>query len=116
MSPQEVSKLENFGKIEKKKFGKKSFSSDTDTKIRPWFRFLILKPDYGHTLPKLGWAIATEHFIRSNFMDCSKYNSRIPGSTADNYCYFFELHKCCLVSGAYCEMHFCHGYRWLYQK
>ena len=30
-------------------FGKK-ISSNTDTKIGPWFRFLILKPSFGHTL------------------------------------------------------------------
>jgi hypothetical protein len=38
-------------KWEKKiSFGKKSFSSDTDTKIGPWFQFTILKPGLGCTL------------------------------------------------------------------
>ena len=29
---------------------KKSFGSDTDTEIGPWFRFLISKPGFGRTL------------------------------------------------------------------
>ena len=31
-------------------FGKKSFGSDTDTEIGPWFRFPISKPGFGRTL------------------------------------------------------------------
>ena len=42
-------------KIEKKNFGfgKKSFGSNTNTKIGPWFRFPIPKHGFGHTLNKL---------------------------------------------------------------
>ena len=39
--------------FEKKKFQfrKKSFGSDTDTQIGPWFWFPIPKPGFGRTLP-----------------------------------------------------------------
>ena len=46
-----MTKFEKFGK--KKKFWfqkKKSFGSDTDTEIRPWYRFPIPKPGFGRTL------------------------------------------------------------------
>ena len=45
--------------MKKKSFGfgknvsvseKKSFGSDTDTEIGPWFRFPIPKPSFAHTL------------------------------------------------------------------
>ena len=35
------------------RFRKKKFGSETDTAIGLWFRFPILKPNFGHTLKKL---------------------------------------------------------------
>ena len=39
-------------KFERKSFnfGTKTFGSDTDTEIGPWFRFPIPKPDFDRTL------------------------------------------------------------------
>ena len=42
-------KFENI-KFLKFQFPKKSFGSNTDTEIGPWFRFPILKPGFGCTL------------------------------------------------------------------
>ena len=45
--------LKIWGKKKRKKsfgLGKKSFGSDTDTKIGSWFRFSIPKPGFGRTL------------------------------------------------------------------
>ena len=39
-----------FKKKKKKVLIKKSYGSDTDTELDPWFRFLVLKPGFGRIL------------------------------------------------------------------
>ena len=60
-------------KFEKKSFGfgKKSFGSDTDTEIGPWFRFSIPKLGFGRILLNAAAADAP-----SNKNNCSEYYLR----------------------------------------